>query len=85
MVTFEEVFTLLKQGKTVELKFLLSFGLYSRHELALIDGKIEDFSYVDDSTSTYTIEQYKRSFHGKAFRSSAVEMLEVVDPSETSA
>jgi hypothetical protein len=51
MITFSEVLQYLKKGKTVELKFHLNFGLFSRHELCLVDGKIEDFSYVDESRS----------------------------------
>jgi hypothetical protein len=77
MITFNEVLTHLEQGKTVELKFHLNYGLYSRHELSLANGKIEDFSYVDDSTSTYTVKQYKRSFHGNAFKKNAVDLEEI--------
>jgi hypothetical protein len=73
MITFNEVMQYLKQGKSVELKFHLNSFLFSRHLLTLVDGKIEDESAVDDSTSIYTIEQYKRSFHGKA-----VELSEVI-------
>lgn len=79
MASFDEVLKLLKESKSVELKFYLSFGIFSRHELTLIDGKIEDFSYVDSSLATYTIEEYKKSFHGKAFFSNAVEIEEVYD------
>ena len=79
MTTFIDVLQLLQSGKSVELKFYLSFGLFSRHELSLVDGKIEDFSFVDSSLSTYTIEEYKQSFHGKAFISNAVEIEEVYD------
>lgn len=79
MVTFEKVLHLLKQGKSVELKFYLSMGLFSRHELTLVDGKIEDFSYVDSSLTTYTIHEYKHSFHGKAFISNAVEIEEIYE------
>jgi len=77
MITFNEVLGHLEQGKAVELKFNLIGGLYSRHELSLDDGKIIDFSYVDDSTSTYTIKQYKNSFHGKAFQKGAVKLEEI--------
>ena len=77
MITFNEVLAHLEQGKTVELKFHLNYGLFSRHELSLVDGKIEDFSYVDDSTSTYTVKQYKKSFHGKAFKKNAVDLEEI--------
>ena len=79
MATFDEVLQLIKSGKSVELKFYLSMGLFSRHELSLEDGKIEDFSFIDSSLSTYTIEEYKQSFHGKAFISNAVEIEEVYD------
>jgi hypothetical protein len=78
MTTFNEVITLLRQGKSVELKFHLNGFLFSRHTLTLVDGKIEDESAVDGSTSTYTIESYKRSFHGKAFQANAVELSEVI-------
>jgi len=78
MITFNEVMQYLKQGKSVELKFHLNSFLFSRHTLTLVDGKIEDDSSVDDSTSTYTIGEYKKSFHGKAFRCKAVELSEVI-------
>ena len=78
MPTFDEVLALLKKGKSVELKFHLNGFLFSRHTLTLVDGKIEDESAVDGSTSTYSIENYKRSFHGRAFRSKAVELSEVI-------
>jgi hypothetical protein len=79
MATFDEVLQLIKSGKSVELKFYLSMGLFSRHELSLEDGKIEDFNFIDSSLSTYTIEEYKQSFHGRAFISNAVEIEEVYD------
>jgi hypothetical protein len=77
MITFSEVLQYLKKGKTVELKFHLNFGLFSRHELCLVDGKIEDFSYVDESRSRYSIKEYKKSFHGKAFEKGAVQLDEI--------
>jgi hypothetical protein len=43
----------------------------------LVGGKIEDESGVDGSSSTYTIAQYKRSFHGRAFKKNAVELSEI--------
>ncbi len=79
MPTFDEVLQLLQTGKSVELKFYLSFGIFSRHELSLVDGNIEDFSYVDSSLSTYSIEEYRNSFHGKAFISNAVEIEEIYE------
>ncbi len=79
MPTINDILQLLHSGKSVELKFYLTMGVFSRHELSLVDGKIEDFSYVDSSLSTYTIEEYKNSFHGKAFISNAVEIEEVYD------
>jgi hypothetical protein len=78
MITLKEVIALLRQGKSVELKFHLNGFLFSRHTLTLVDRKIEDESAVDGSTSIYTIKQYKRSFHGKAFASNAVELSEVI-------
>ena len=78
MPTFDEVLALLRKGKSVELKFHLNGFLFSRHTLTLVDGKIEDESSVDGSTSVYTIESYKRSFHGRAFRCKAVELSEVI-------
>jgi hypothetical protein len=78
MITFKEVLALLKQGKSVELKFHLNGCLFSRHTLTLVDGKIEDESGVDDSTSIYTIDSYRRSFHGRAFKRKAVELSEVI-------
>jgi hypothetical protein len=78
MITFNKVLKLLKQDKAVELKFYLVAGLFSRHELSLEDGKIQDLSYVDSSITTYTIKQYKRSFHGKAFKKHAVELSEII-------
>ena len=77
MITFNDVMQHLKLDKTVELKFSLNFGLYSRHELSLVDGRIEDFSYVDESRSRYTIKEYKKSFHGKAFAKGAVQLEEI--------
>ena len=77
MITFNEVLAHLEQGKAVELRFHLNYGLFSRHELSLVDSKIEDFSYVDDSTSTYTIKEYKNSFHGKAFQRGTVQLEEI--------
>ena len=59
MITFNEVLAHLEEEKAVELKFNRIGGVFSRHELSLDDRKIIDFSYVDDSTSTYTIKQYK--------------------------
>ena len=79
MATFEEVLALLKQGRFVELRFHLNSILFSRHELFLVDGKIQDFSYVDDSTNTYSVSEYRRSFYGKAFTNSTVEIDEVYD------
>jgi hypothetical protein len=78
MITFTEVLALLRQGKSVELKFHLNGLIFSRHTLTLIGRNIEDESSVDGSTSTYTIEQYKRSFHGRAFKKNAVELSEVI-------
>ena len=78
MITFNEVMQLLNTGKTVELKFHLNSFLFSRHTLTLVGRKIEDESSVDGSISTYTIEQYKRSFHGRAFKKNAVELSEVI-------
>jgi len=77
MPTFDDVLTLLKNGKSVELKFQFNSLLFSRHTLTLVDGKIEDESSVDGSTSIYTINSYKRSFHGRAFRASYVELSEI--------
>jgi hypothetical protein len=77
MVTFNDVLVLLKQGKAVELKFNLNGFLFSRHTLTLVDRKIEDESSVDGSTSTYSIDSYKRSFHGRAFKKNAVELSEI--------
>lgn len=79
MPTFNTVLEMLQCGKSVELKFYLSFGIFSRHELSLIDGNIEDFSYVDSSLSTFTIEEYRNSFHGKAFNCNAVEIEEIYE------
>jgi hypothetical protein len=78
MLSFNEVLALLRKGKSVELKFHLNSLLFSRHTLTLVDGKIEDESGVDGSTSVYTIESYKRSFHGRAFKAKAVELSEVI-------
>jgi hypothetical protein len=78
MITFNEVIQYLKAGKTVELKFHLNGFLFSRHTLMLVNGKIEDESGVDGSTSIYTIDSYKRSFHGRAFKKNAVELSEVI-------
>jgi hypothetical protein len=78
MITFKEVLALLKQKKTVELKFHLNGPIFSRHILTLENGKIEDESCVDGTISTYSIEQYKRSFHGKAFHANAVELSEII-------
>ena len=78
MITFNEVMQLLNTGKTVELKFHLNGFLFSRHTLTLVDGKIEDESGVDGSTSSYTIKQYRCSFHGRAFKANAVELSEVI-------
>ena len=80
MITFNEVMQHLKAGKTVELKFHLNGGLFSRHTLTLVDGKIQDESSVDGSTSTYSIDSYKRSFHGRAFQANAVELSEIITP-----
>lgn len=77
MATFEEVLALLKKGKSVELRIHLCSILFSRHELNLVDGKIEDFSYVDDSTNIYSIKEYKASYYGKAFRKKCVKIEEV--------
>ncbi|MDP1675317.1 MAG: hypothetical protein Q8L88_00515 [Bacteroidota bacterium] len=79
MLTFDDVLQMLQSGKSVELKFYLSMGLFSRHELSLVDGKIEDFSYVDETIFTSTIEEYRNSFHGKAFISNAVEIEEIYE------
>jgi hypothetical protein len=62
----------------VELKFHLNGFLFSRHTLTLVDGNIENESGVDGSTSTYSIDSYKRSFHGRAFKANAVELSEVI-------
>ena len=78
MITFNEVMQLLNTGKTVELKFQLNGFLFSRHTLTLVGKIIEDESAVDGSISTYTIEQYKRSFHGRAFKKNAVELSEII-------
>lgn len=77
MITFNEVLGHLEHGKTVELKFHLNYGLFSRHELSLVHGRIKDYSYVDGATTVYTVKQYKKSFHGKAFAKNAVEMEEL--------
>lgn len=79
MPIFNTVLEMLQCGKSVELKFYLSMGIFSRHELSLVDGKIEDFSYVDNTTFTTTIEEYRNSFHGKAFISNAVEIEEIYE------
>ena len=76
MITFDGVIRKLREGKRVELKFHLNFGVYSRHELTLERGKICDKSYVDGSTSQFTIRQYSESFYGEAFRKNAVELIE---------
>lgn len=76
MATFEEVLKLLKEGKSVELKIFLVDGLFGRHLLSLEDDKIQDFSYVDDSTNIYSIKEYKASFYGKAFQRKAVKIDE---------
>jgi hypothetical protein len=78
MITFNEVMKYLKAGKKVELKFHLNGFLFSRHTLTIVDGMVEDESAVDGTTSTYTIEQYKRSFHGRAFKKNVVELSEVI-------
>ena len=78
MITFQEVLAHLKQKKTVEVKFHLNGPIFSRHLLTLVDGKIEDESCVDGTTSIYTVESYKRSFHGRAFEANAVELSEVI-------
>ncbi len=78
MITFNEVMQLLNTGKTVELKFHLNGFLFSRHTLTLVGRKIEDESSVDGSTSTYSVESYKRSFHGRAFKKNAVELSEII-------
>ena len=72
MITFEEALKKLKEGSTLELKFNLCGGLFSRHELSLYNDTITDYSYVDGSTTTYSINEYKRGFYGKAFRQKAV-------------
>ena len=77
MISFNEVLAYLEQGKTVEVKFNINYGLFSRHELSLVDGKIEDYSYVYGATTVYTIKQYKKSFHGKAFEKGAVQLDEI--------
>lgn len=76
MITFDEVLKKLKEGKRLELKFNLCGGLFSRHELSMYNGKIEDFSYVDDSTTTSTVSQYRRGFYGKAFKQKTVSLEE---------
>ena len=77
MATFEKVLSLLRQGKSVELKIYLVGGLFGRHLLSLEGGKIRDFSYVDDSTNICSIKEYKASFYGKAFRKKCVKIDEV--------
>lgn len=79
MATFDEVLALLRKGKSVELRVHLCSILFSRHELTLVGGKIEDFSYVDDSTNKYTIKQYRKSFYGKRFKSNAVVIEEIYE------
>ncbi len=77
MITFNEVLAHLEKGKAVELKFSINYGLFSRHELSFVDGRIEDYSYVDGATTIYTIKQYKKSFHGRAFEKGAVQLEEI--------
>ena len=76
MITFEQVLEKLRQGKRLELKFILNGGLYSRHQILLEDGRLIDESFVDGSITKSTISNYKKSFYGKAFHKNAVELLE---------
>ncbi len=76
MITFDEAIRKLKAGKILELKFQLRGGLFSRHELSMERSRIIDQSWVDDSTTSYTVKQYQKSFYGKAFQKLAVELSE---------
>jgi len=75
MITFNEMLQHLKQGKTVELKFNLNFGVYSRHRLRLRRGIIVDHSFVDNSVTRTSAKAYRRGFYGKAFNKHAIELL----------
>lgn len=80
MASFYHVLAFIKEGKRVELKFRLNAFVFSRHELSWANGKIQDFSYVDDSTTNYTIKQYQRSFYGKMFNRKRVKIEEIYEP-----
>jgi hypothetical protein len=82
MIAFLTVLELLQQGNSVELKFRLACGLFTRHTLTLVDGMIEDFSYIDESTTTYSLQEYRHSIYGKAFEHNTVEIIDILDPSQ---
>ena len=79
MITFDEVVAKLKAGKSIELKFNLNGGVYSRHLLSLDDGILTDESFVDGSITNTTVARYKKSFYGKAFNKNAVQLLEEIE------
>jgi hypothetical protein len=76
MITFADVLTKLKQGKSVLLKFNLNFGVYSRHRLSLKKGMIIDHSYVDQSIDRSSIAAYMTGFFGEAFNKNAVQLIQ---------
>jgi hypothetical protein len=76
MITFADVLTKLKQGKSVWLKFNLNFGIYSRHKLRLQKGMIVDHSYVDQSIERSSIAAYMTGFYGEAFSKNAVQLIQ---------
>jgi hypothetical protein len=82
MIAFLTVLELLQRGNSVELKFRLACGLFTRHTLTLVDGKIKDFSYVDESTTKYSLAEYRSSQYGEAFEHNTVEIIDILDPTQ---
>lgn len=75
-MTFDDLLHLLRMRDTVTVKFFLNCGLYSCHELRLVRSTIVDFSHVDGSTTRTSITKYRDGFYGKAFKQSAVKIME---------
>lgn len=75
IVTFDEVLQIMKRRKKVQLKFHFVDGVYYRHTLQLRKSMVIDYSFVDNSMNKFTVEEYKKSIYGKAFKKHAVELI----------
>lgn len=74
--SLEDFYSLISRSQ-ITVGILLNFGIRSTHVFELVDGKVLDYSEVDDSYTEYTKGEFRKTIYVKAAAHRAMVLEEV--------